>query len=569
MGISKIEFKNYKSFENAEFNISPITILLGANSIGKSSVIQLLLMLSQTFRKENGRGDLLLNSNLIELGEDINLLKDKDITKKLKIKLYLDRKVDFNEYSKSYIDNLVNSCYQILNNYENILVDISNISDLNIMQDYAKEIKSIKTKYREIRLSSNNKSNSIMLKDFFEDLSQLIKKIKRAINKVFSNNSIAVIDIQTYEVFSELKKIDINMYLQMFYKIPEIVTNSIDSIEYTFAYKNSKLSIESFEVFNKDILILGISYLNKNTLRKMFSIDSTIIDSKTIKILKSDFSKDLKFNYLKPYWKGEKRNTRSMRFSNILHQSPVGLFYYGLLEKTIEIVSSKFKSNRIRHVKPIRAYPKRYYFVKDQMDSKNEVNINEGEEIIIVLQSKPVLLNEINEWLEIHYNLIILIKPITDTIYSIGISHNGLELDISDVGFGISQLLPILIQLLSNDSKKSTIIIEQPEIHIHPKAQADLIDLFISIANKYEKEIIIETHSEAFLKRLRRRISEYSEDNLSSIKSDNVSIHTFEREDNKTIINNVIIEANGAFEWPKEFLDYSLDDTIAYLKNQA
>ena len=103
---------------------------------------------------------------------------------------------------------------------------------------------------------------------------------------------------------------------------------------------------------------------------------------------------------------------------------------------------------------------------------------------------------------------------IKDIIHQIVVKQNSLDLDITDVGFGVSQVLPVIIQgFLSKE--RSITLVEQPEIHLHPKMQADLADLFIDIAiNKNVKKgssskyLIIETHSEYLLKRLRRRISE-------------------------------------------------------------
>jgi len=74
-----------------------------------------------------------------------------------------------------------------------------------------------------------------------------------------------------------------------------------------------------------------------------------------------------------------------------------------------------------------------------------------------------------------------------------------------DVGFGISQVLPIIVQgFLSKDD--SITIIEQPEIHLHPMMQSDLADLFIDVIESTTtngKILFIETHSESILKRLR------------------------------------------------------------------
>lgn len=85
--------------------------------------------------------------------------------------------------------------------------------------------------------------------------------------------------------------------------------------------------------------------------------------------------------------------------------------------------------------------------------------------------------------------------------------------DLPDVGFGISQVLPVLVQCFYAPAN-SIILMEQPEIHLHPNAQSALADVMIDVINSRENgadrniQLIIETHSEHFLRRLQRRIAE-------------------------------------------------------------
>ena len=86
-------------------------------------------------------------------------------------------------------------------------------------------------------------------------------------------------------------------------------------------------------------------------------------------------------------------------------------------------------------------------------------------------------------------------------------SPNSAEVLITDVGFGVSQVLPILV-LCYYAPKGATLIFEQPEIHLHPSVQAGLADIFIDVIKTRNIQIIIESHSEHLLRRLQRRIAE-------------------------------------------------------------
>jgi predicted ATPase len=81
------------------------------------------------------------------------------------------------------------------------------------------------------------------------------------------------------------------------------------------------------------------------------------------------------------------------------------------------------------------------------------------------------------------------------------------EVSLTDVGFGVSQVLPVLV-LCYYVPEGSTILLEQPELHLHPSVQSGLADIFIDAYQKRGVQIILESHSEHLLRRLQRRIAE-------------------------------------------------------------
>ena len=145
-----------------------------------------------------------------------------------------------------------------------------------------------------------------------------------------------------------------------------------------------------------------------------------------------------------------------------------------------------------------------------------------------------------------------------------------LDLDITDVGFGVSQVLPVVVRgfLAPRDS---VTLVEQPEIHLHPKMQAELADLFIEMVLGRKRQhagrrcLVVETHSEYLLKRLRRRLAEGE-----LVSSEDVAIyfvyHDAERRTAK--LDRIVVPKSGDFEWPKEFYAEDLADTMAFLMRQ-
>ncbi len=121
------------------------------------------------------------------------------------------------------------------------------------------------------------------------------------------------------------------------------------------------------------------------------------------------------------------------------------------------------------------------------------------------------------------------------------------EVLIPDVGFGVSQILPV-ITLCYYAPEGSTLLIEQPEIHLHPKVQAGLADVFIDAIKNRRLQIIVESHSEYFIKRLQRRIAEGKFSNQDS------SLFFCDHEVDQSVIEELKIDEFGSISnWPKDF----------------
>lgn len=141
-------------------------------------------------------------------------------------------------------------------------------------------------------------------------------------------------------------------------------------------------------------------------------------------------------------------------------------------------------------------------------------------------------------------------------------SPASVETLITDVGFGVSQILPV-ITLLYFAKEGSTILIEQPEIHLHPHVQAGLADLVIATVLNRNLQIVIESHSEHFLHRLLRRVAE-RETEFGEIQKDKVQLYFCENVEGHSKINDLAVNMFGAIEnWPKDFFGDQLSDMVA------
>lgn len=136
----------------------------------------------------------------------------------------------------------------------------------------------------------------------------------------------------------------------------------------------------------------------------------------------------------------------------------------------------------------------------------------------------------------------------------------GLAHQPQDVGVGISQVLPVVVA--AQDGNASVVCIEQPELHIHPSVQVGLGDLFIDGALNKGLSFLIETHSEHLILRLLRRVRETAEANPSSGEKPDIApallgIYALTRRDRCVEVNEIPVNSEGDFDkpWPNGFFD--------------
>ncbi len=225
----------------------------------------------------------------------------------------------------------------------------------------------------------------------------------------------------------------------------------------------------------------------------------------------------------------------------------------------------------IRYLSPVRAIPERAYV--HYSEDASELN-EDGSNAAHILWSKKnslvkwkgetiKLKDALNECIScMGLNQEISPDKIGDILYKVGIKEDisGKNVSLADVGFGYSQIIPVILLGLINNSN-NLMLLEQPEIHLHPSSAANLADLFLNFA-KDDKKFVIETHSQELINRLRLRVIENPElkdkINIVFIESDSelgAQATQFE------------IDNNGMFpSWPDGFLDESKKLADAIIK---
>ena len=226
----------------------------------------------------------------------------------------------------------------------------------------------------------------------------------------------------------------------------------------------------------------------------------------------------------------------------------------------------------IKYLGPLRDYPKRQY----PWSGSEPADMGQrGERVVEALlaaresnrllsrgkgKKREALEERVAAWLktlrlisEFH------VEPVAKdggNIYRVKVRRNPQSPDvlITDVGFGVSQILPAIV-LCYYAPEGSIIILEQPEIHLHPAVQAGLADVFIDAVNTRNIQIIFESHSEHLLKRLQRRIAE------QKIGPETTALYFCESNNGSSSLTPLDVDLYGKIlNWPKDFFGNQFEE---------
>ncbi len=233
--------------------------------------------------------------------------------------------------------------------------------------------------------------------------------------------------------------------------------------------------------------------------------------------------------------------------------------------------------SRVFYLGPLRDYPKRQY----QWAGAQPADMGRrGERVVEALLAsresgvtyslgrgikRQTLEQRVAWWLkELELISSFEVRPITEggKLFQVWVRRHprAAEVLITDVGFGVSQILPV-ITLCYYAPEDSTIILEQPEIHLHPRVQAGLADVFVEVVRQRRVQIILESHSEHLLRRLQLRVAE------EKLASDEASLYFCSTEKGESRLMPLELDIFGNIvNWPKDFFGDEMGEIAAMQK---
>ncbi|MTJ52693.1 DUF3696 domain-containing protein [Anabaena sp. UHCC 0253] len=365
-------------------------------------------------------------------------------------------------------------------------------------------------------------------------------------------------------------------------------------IHFKFVLKSPDINIKNKGNYLKTIVVEQLQFkveaiTSEKQILPGLCIEVSIIDNELYKIkwenITSRNSRDLangevtskiKFTNLFPSGISIVSDTSDSAISqqNMALESNLG-FTFNRIKNVLQTIFYSYT-----YIGPLREEPSRRYIYEDEIVEigiKGEnaayiYSINQDQKISnhyfynpqsnsFTKKSEVKLSLAVQEWLELMNIKGFKSEPINEIIHLNLNSNSKTRVSIADVGFGVSQIFPIILEGLRMPLS-NTLLLEQPEIHLHPNLQMQMSDYFIGLALS-GKKVIVETHSDHIINRLVRRIVEDESHQLKDL----IGIYFISSTEDSSTYEEIKIDENrGVVNWPVDFFDQVANEQESILR---
>lgn len=333
------------------------------------------------------------------------------------------------------------------------------------------------------------------------------------------------------------------VYGGFLFPMQEADDNLIVNIVFSYDEISGVVFQKRYEVLHKDKVIISIDN-DGNSNFKISQLDRVNVDFNKINLSPDDFEIHIDKFILTPRIRFE---------SNDNFDARLAMNDITVLCIVFRSVIHNFFSEMV-HIGPLRTPPNRI----NRFTSDNPKNVGSTGAYAYNLlynshkntdDEQRKLLDRVNKWLN-DYNYSLHLNIIAQDIVEfqlVDVRSNNV-ISIVDAGFGISQVLPIVVELMNNANEVGKVVlIEQPEIHLHTKMQSELADLIIDCINLNKNNIVIvETHSENLLLRIRKNLLENQIDKLKGFDKNKLSTYYVSNDGTSSIVSNIEFSEDGS-----------------------
>ena len=561
-----IEIENFKSYTEKQYiHFSDLSVLLGANSSGKSTALQALLIMKQTIECNSPDEELLMSGKYVALGDFDDVISDpkKDyfsLAAVLEEAEKSENEIENDEfkitwYFKRADDGISAMLTKLDIVYETMTLSFERAENMHYMYINGKR-SPFSTVLANLMMVKYNIHYDI---EFNNKLAELLNEL----SKELLTKKVTTVQTDQPVSLSEIEK----FYFKLMDRIQTSEDKNYNILEEhgemakrvgELLDKFGEMELPRFEAISRILpkeLRLKMLELALSGLDKMENVDNII--SKYEKYL-SDYSMT-------------KHRVEDFKGVFGLGSNPFRLFDRDAGKKddltqlkfALDFYNSFLKNilTKIFFVGPIRETPKGLYNIGFETIPKYvgptgsyfasvllHENKKEREYILPDRVEKCTLSDALAEWM-IHLNVASAVDVDKKNSFGFSVSIKNMEQvksDIMNVGIGTSQVLPVLISVLLSEPNE-ILVFEQPELHLHPYSQSRLADMFTEFC-KHGRKIILETHSEYFLLRLRYHIvKEY-------YSKDATAVNFFQNKGG-TKVTSANVSGYGNIDYPEDFRD--------------
>lgn len=530
--MESIRIENLRCFKDTgEIKLSPLSIAVGKNSCGKSTILRIFPLFKQTLEAK-------VSEPILWFGRYVDFGDFKQSINKSNY----DKEISFQFNFKVAVRNRVNTDIILVLKIKDGNVNKVNIklleNEINIQYGTNGNIKGIKVNTNEINVQ-NDKFRYIE-REIIPNIYNIKQQGKYSSNYDFFFNT-----------RKELReKNEIKEKIEEILKLEQSYTASllIENIEEFFIRNLPPIAIIDREIRK---IIDSMNKKNKNGFNYSFNEALNNFDYEYEGNLIQDEEEICRIiDKIKENYKLIFELSLSKNLNYIIDLCNKYLFAY---------------FTNISYIAPLRATAERYYRIQglaiDDIDSR-------GENVPMILKNmKGKEKISFENWMLDKFDISITTDSNEGHI-SLFINKDDNKINIADTGFGYSQILPIILLLWKSKLRKNQrtsgqrfglihvknvkklIVIEQPELHLHPKMQTQLIDVILDILQETDKiNFLIETHSQAIIDHIGSRIEN------KKINEKNVNILLVEQKENHSSnIRSVSYTSEGYLkEWPIDF----------------
>lgn len=519
--MKSIRVRNLRSFDNEIsspfIDIKPITVLVGKNSCGKSSLLRTFPLLRQSI-ESNTSGPILWYGQYVDYGA-FSEAKNKSNQEK---SIFFDYKFDLKKVVKGlshrlrdYIISIEFTLEVTEKNKSTIAKSaIIKLNDILIEIDYFPSV--------------NIKVDGVIIIDSLLTYSPKHSLIPLVEHDAFRFDELFPSEMKSLTDESNLIDEDIDDYIEGYLADIDEIYSSNNAISRFHVNEIMKIIVplkeDKFPINENDYLT-NMSIMSKQQLR--FKIESIFNLSRKLTEIELD---------------------RIHRLNTVCFTPEI-----------IDLINIYFRdyTSQIKYVAPLRATAERFYRFQDLRVEEID---HTGSNLAMLLRNlRPYEMIRFQEWCDKYFGFIISVPETDNLHYEINVTINEQTQNISDMGFGFSQILPIVTTLwletskraYSNKAKILTFVIEQPELHLHPEFQAILARVFSAISCQKNRgvniHIIFETHSKTMIDAIGDYIEEHECPEIANI-------YIFEKEGNNTTVLKSEFDDDGDLvNWPIGF----------------